>query len=332
MMDAENAKRLTAESGRMLLEENLAARTWGNISCRTGETTMVITPSGLGYEGMGPDDIVCMDMETGEWEGTRKPSSEKTIHISAYRRFPEAGFVIHTHQTYASAIGLAGFDTLPLSEEEKEKLGGIALAGYGLPGTKKLAGNVTAAYERGAHAMLMAHHGAVIVGKDREEAFSRALLLESVCRRACKGQPEKTPFFDEALAQSLTASVKKEFGQAAYTASPPALACASGGKAVPAQLDDMAQMIGAKLLVVKPEESAVAEALRKYEAVLVPDVGAVYRALTKGDLDALCLLTEKSCICWLHSQAMGVKTKLSPFDTWLMRKVYVMKYSKKIKS
>lgn len=332
MMDEENAKRLTAESGRMLLEENLAARTWGNISCRTGETSMVITPSGLGYEGMESDDIVSMDMETGEWEGTRKPSSEKAIHLSAYRRFPEAGFVIHTHQTYASAIGLAGFGTLPLSQEDKEKLGGIALAGYGLPGTKKLAVNVTAAYERGAHVVLMAHHGAVIVGKNREEAFGRALLLESVCRRACKGRPETAPAFNEAAAERLTASAKKEFGNAAYTAAPAALACAAEGKAVPAQLDDMAQMIGAKLLVVKPEESAVIEALRKHEAVLVPGMGAVCRALTQGDLDALCLLAEKSCICWLHTQAAGVKTRLSPFDTWLMRKVYLMKYSKKIES
>lgn len=331
-MDATDAKRLTAESGRMLLKEKLAERTWGNISCRMGETSMVITPSGLGYDGMEPDDIVCMDIETGDWEGKRKPSSEKGIHIAAYRRFPDAGFVIHTHQTYASAIGLAGFDKLSLSEEEKERLGGVALAEYGLPGTKKLSRNVAAAFEGGAHVALMIHHGAVIIGKDREEAFGRALLLENVCRRACKVQPGEVPDFDETLAESLINSVKKEFGNASYTASPHALACASEGKAVEAQLDDMAQMIGAKLLVVTPEENDVIEALRKHEAVLVPGVGAICRALTQEDLSALCLLAEKSCICRLHTRAMGVKTRLSPFDTWLMRKVYLMKYSKKIES
>lgn len=332
MMDAAEAKRLTAESGMMLLKEKLAARTWGNISCRTGEKSMVITPSGLGYDGMKPDDIVSVDMQTGEWAGERKPSSEKGIHISAYRQFPDAGFVIHTHQTYASAIGLSGFDTLSLSEEEKDELGGIALAGYGMSTTKKLARYVAAAFESGAHTVLMAHHGAVIVGKDREETFRRALLLENVCRRACKGQPGKQPILDEELAERLLNSVKKDFKHVSHIASPPVLACASHGTAVRAQLDDMAQMIGAKLFVAKPEESAVADALKKHEAVLVPGVGAICRAPTQDDISALCLLAEKSCICWLHTQAAGAEVRLSSFDIWLMRKVYLMKYSKKIAS
>lgn len=332
MIDTVEAKQLTAESGRMLLKEKLAARTWGNISCRIGEKSMVITPSGLAYDGMQPDDIVSVDMETGEWAGSRKPSSEKGIHISAYRQFPDAGFVIHTHQTYASAIGMAGFDTLNLSEEEKKKLGGIALAEYGLSSTKKLAKNVAAVFKSGAHTVLMVHHGAVIVGKDRQEAFERAILLENVCRRACKEQPDTPPVFDEALAKSLINSVKKEFKHVSYTSAPPVMACASYGKAIPAQLDDMAQMIGPLLICVKPEVSAVANALRKHEAVLVPGVGAIGQALTQKDLDVLHLLVEKSCICWLHTQAMCVNAKLSPFEIWLMHKVYIMKYSKKIAS
>ncbi len=330
MMDQANAKRLVAESGKMLLDEKLAARTWGNVSCRVGEGSMAITPSGLGYEGMKPDDIVSVDMATGEWEGTRKPSSEKGIHISAYLQFPDAGFVIHTHQTYASALGLAGFNFLSLSEEDEKALGGIALAEYGLSSTKKLAANVSRAYGSGAHVVLMAHHGAVIVGKDREEAFSRALLLEGICRRACMGQPKADPLLDETLANSLIAAAKKEFGHAAYIASAPVLACASDGKAIPAQLDDMAQMIGPRLPVVKPDESAVMGALRKSDVVLVPGAGAICRAATEGDLTALCLLAEKSCICWLHTQAQGVSGRLSAFDVRLMRTVYRMKYSKKI--
>lgn len=127
-MNEEEAKRLVAESGRMLLDEGLAARTWGNVSCRTGNKSMVITPSGLGYEGMTPEDIVPADMDTGKWEGARKPSSEKAVHLAAYRAFPDADFVIHTHQTFASAVSLAGFYSLSLSGEEKAALGGVALA------------------------------------------------------------------------------------------------------------------------------------------------------------------------------------------------------------
>ena len=102
-MNIEDAGKQVAESGRMLLDEGLTARTWGNISCRVGGS-MLITPSGLGYESMTGADVVTVDLESGKWSGSRKPSSEKGIHIAAYAAFPEAGFVIHTHQTYASAI------------------------------------------------------------------------------------------------------------------------------------------------------------------------------------------------------------------------------------
>ena len=72
--------------------------------------------------------------------GAHKPSSEKGVHLAAYQTFPEVGYVIHTHQTYATAIGLCGFEQLAMTEEEAEKLGGIARAAYGLSSTEKLAG------------------------------------------------------------------------------------------------------------------------------------------------------------------------------------------------
>jgi hypothetical protein len=49
---------------------------------------------------------------------------------------------------------------------------------------------------------------------------------------------------------------------------------------------------------------------------------------TELDAQALCLLAEKTCICWLHTQALGVDQKLSWFDTRLMHWVYLKKYSK----
>lgn len=330
LMTEAEAKRLVAESGRMLLDEGLAARTWGNVSCRTGADTIVITPSGLGYENMAPNDIVAVNMATGEWSGGHRPSSELAVHLAAYRAFPEAGFVIHTHQVYASAIGLAPELTLPLAAEERAALGGVGLAAYGLPGTETLARNVARAFGEGAHAVLMAHHGAAIAGRDRDEAFRRAKLLEDVCRRACEGRPEAAPDLDAAPARRLTDAAASAFGHAAYTDAAPVLLCAADGGAVPAQLDDMAQMIGPRLCVAKPEERAVLRALRRRAAVLVPGVGAVCRADSAGDCRALCLLIEKTCVCRLHTEALGIGGRLSRRDVWAMRRVYLKKYSKRI--
>ena len=115
-------KQHVADAGRRLVREGLAARTWGNVSCRAEGTHIWITPSGLGYTHMGAEDIVRYDMASGEWEGKHKPSSEKMVHAAAYARFAQAHFVIHTHQDYASALSLAGFAALQMEAEEAERV------------------------------------------------------------------------------------------------------------------------------------------------------------------------------------------------------------------
>ena len=119
-MEEQMARRLVAEEGKKLQQAGLVARTWGNISCRIDENHFVITPSGLDYETMTARDLVLMDIRNGVCCGAHKPSSEKGVHLAAYQTFPEVGYVIHTHQTYATAIGLCGFEQLAMTEEEAE--------------------------------------------------------------------------------------------------------------------------------------------------------------------------------------------------------------------
>ena len=119
-MEEQMARRLVAAEGKKLQQAGLVARTWGNISCRIDENHFVITPSGLDYETMTARDLVLMDIRNGVCCGAHKPSSEKSVHLAAYQIFPEVGYVIHTHQTYATAIGLCGFEQLAMTEEEAE--------------------------------------------------------------------------------------------------------------------------------------------------------------------------------------------------------------------
>lgn len=327
-MNEQEVMQSVADAGRLLLSEKLVARTWGNISCRTGETSFVITPSGLGYEGMQADDIACYDMATETWQGTRKPSSERPIHEAAYRQFPDAGFVIHTHQTYASALGLAGFDQKSISQGDRTALGGIELAKYGLPSTKRLHHNVAAALATGAHVVLMAQHGALIVGRDLAETLERSRRLEAVCKTLYRGK-ECATCGDTALAQTLLIAAQSAFPHAVAVTAPAVLETANSVHSFRAQLDDMAQMIGYRMYSVKPEAKAVAKALAKRDAVLVHGVGALCRANTLGDCEALQMLVEKACVGYLHTRALGVTATLSLPDTLLMRLVYLTKYSKK---
>lgn len=327
----EDAKRAVAEAGRRLLEEGLVARTWGNVSCRADEDVFVITPSGLAYENMSGDDAALVSLRDGSWTGARKPSSERGIHAAAYAAFPEVGFVIHTHQKYASALSLADFDSLKLDDAQKEKLGGVALARYGLPGTKKLCAAVAEKLKGGAHTVLMAHHGCLIAGADANEAFERARLLEELCMKVCRGQDagQNTQNEGEALILAEFCARAENAGKTRVLGSVCARAAADTGEDILAQLDDMAQMIGPRLRVIEAGDARMQKALLAQGAVLVPGVGAVCRAETEGELNALCLLTEKACAAYLHTKACGTSARLSKADAYLMRFVYKQKYSKK---
>ncbi len=180
-MDILTAKKEVIEAGKKLVATGLIARTWGNVSCRVNENSFVITPSGKAYDGLTPDDIVEVSIDTLEYSGDVKPSSEKGVHAEVYKAHPEAGFVIHTHQKFASIVSATSNGIPSLSEKGREVIGErVLLASYGLPGTKKLKKGVTEALnaDKNSKAVIMAHHGAVCFGADREEAFNVSATLE----------------------------------------------------------------------------------------------------------------------------------------------------------
>lgn len=326
-MDEKTILDQVAETGRMLLKSGLVARTWGNFSARLDGTHFAITPSGLGYEQMNAGDIVRFCLTDGSFEGTREPSSEKGIHAEAYRLFPEAGFVIHTHQTFATALGLSEPDDLIVTEEEREALGGIAWAAYGLPGTQKLKDAVAAELRKGAHTVLMKHHGVLIAGTDREQALCRASLLEEICRRSCRYD---IPAPDAEDTSRLLSRIRKVYPDAAIGDGSASRAWSATGSPLRTQLDDVAQMIGYKIPFAR-SESELMPLLKKHGSVFLAGVGAVVLGEDAPDTEALKVLTDKAAVAALHTRALNCRAELSLFDCLLMRQVYLRKYSKKKK-
>lgn len=184
-MDIMQAKELVIKAGHELIETGLIARTWGNISCRISDTQFVITPSGRAYETLTPEEIVLVNIEDLEYEGDIKPSSEKGIHAACYKLRPEVNFVIHTHQVNASIVSALGMDINNVEGENASIVGNnVPIASYGLPGTKKLRKGVIDAITRSdSKAAVMAHHGAVCMGVDYDDAFNVAKCLENICEQ-----------------------------------------------------------------------------------------------------------------------------------------------------
>lgn len=177
--------------GKRLVEAGLVQGTWGNLSMRLDEDHMLVTPSGLDYNRLTPDDMVKVDVNTLDYEGERKPTSERGLHAGIYAGRPEVGAVIHTHSKYCSVFAAAGRSVPVLKAEMKAVFGReVPLAKYGLPGTKTLRNHTIEALGNN-YGCIMAKHGMICCGKTMEEALDNCLKLEECCRQYIEDAHER---------------------------------------------------------------------------------------------------------------------------------------------
>ena len=105
-------KKIVCDANLDLVAKGVVIYTWGNVSGISDDRKyMVIKPSGVDYDGMTADDMVVVDIETGQTvEGKWKPSSDTKTHLELYRAFPNIKGIVHTHSTNAVAFAQAGMD------------------------------------------------------------------------------------------------------------------------------------------------------------------------------------------------------------------------------
>jgi L-ribulose-5-phosphate 4-epimerase len=96
------------EQNARLPAEGLVSLTWGNVSGRSDDGSLIaIKPSGVPYPGMTPDDIVVLDLDGNIVEGRLRPSIDTATHLELYRAFPDIGGMVHAHSTYGTAFSQA---------------------------------------------------------------------------------------------------------------------------------------------------------------------------------------------------------------------------------
>lgn len=169
------------DAGVRLLDENLVQGTWGNIAVRLDAKFMLATPSGIDYVMLQPEQMAKVDMQSLEWTGTNKATSEKGIHAILLSKGDGINASIHTHPFYGCILAAMN-KAMPVPENYQDILGKeIPCAKPALPGTNGLVKNVAAAIGD-APACFMAHHGVIVRGKDLDDAFAICRALEDACR------------------------------------------------------------------------------------------------------------------------------------------------------
>lgn len=192
----ENLKQEVLKANLDLVKHNLVILTWGNASAIDRESGLVvIKPSGVGYDEMKAEDMVVVDLDGNVIEGTLRPSSDTPTHLAIYRHFPEAGGVVHTHSTYATAWAQAGLpipnigtthaDTfhcdIPCTEDMSSRQ--IAEA-YEASTGDIIADTFEGMDPMHTPAVLVRHHGPFTWGRNAADAVHNAVVLEEVARMA----------------------------------------------------------------------------------------------------------------------------------------------------
>ena len=171
------------EHGKKLVSSGLVQGTWGNLSAKLDDTYMLVTPSGLDYMRLTPSDMVKVNIDTLEYEGSLKPTSEKGLHAAVYKQRPDVGSVIHTHSKYCCVFAAAQ-QSMPIVETADQEIFGseVGLAGYAIPGSKKLMTNAVAALGNN-FGCILSNHGMIACGANLETAFANCEKLEDCGKR-----------------------------------------------------------------------------------------------------------------------------------------------------
>ncbi|MEU7472336.1 class II aldolase/adducin family protein [Streptomyces sp. NPDC044984] len=166
-------------TARRTVADGLVVGTSGNVSVRVGETVLV-TPSGVPYDRLTPDDVTGVDLTGRQVLGTLVPTSELPMHLAVYRT-TGAHAVVHTHAVHATAVSTL-LDELPLIHYMAAALGGpVRVARYATYGTDELAENMLRALD-GRTGCLLQNHGTVTHGTTLAQAYDRTAQLEWMCR------------------------------------------------------------------------------------------------------------------------------------------------------
>lgn len=200
------------ETARRTVRDGLVVGTSGNVSVRVGDTVLV-TPSGVPYDRLTPEDVTGVDLDGHQVLGTLVPTSELPMHLAVHRT-TDAGAVVHTHAVYATAVSTL-VPELPAIHYMCAALGGpVRVAPYATYGTPELAENMLHALA-GRSACLLQNHGTITYGTTLDQAYDRTAQLEWMCHLwlTATSTPDRTPTILTAPQLAEVAERLRGYGQ-----------------------------------------------------------------------------------------------------------------------
>lgn len=178
----EKEKKQVLDAALEIRRCSLVSLSGGNISMRVGEDRYLVTPSGMIYEQMVPEDVCLIDGTCRVVEGNRKPSSDSSALVYLFEHMPKIQAVIHTHQPWATAAGFAA-DEIPdfLVTIMDACRNPVRVAPF-TPSSAVGMGKLAVEYAGDSLAVILKHHGVITWGGDLQEALYAAVYLEEAAK------------------------------------------------------------------------------------------------------------------------------------------------------
>ena len=208
-------KEILVQTGITMLEEGLTVGTWGNFSLRDPESGLVyITPSGMPYKSLRPEDVVILDADGNRVKSERVPSVEHPTHRAIYKARADVNAIIHTHPVYSTVLGVNHMALPAISEDFAQIVGyKLSCSKYALPGTKELAKNVVEGLGK-ENGVLLPNHGTIVVGADMSGALTICHVVEKSAQIYILAKSIGTPHIisDDDIA-AMQDYVQNQYGQ-----------------------------------------------------------------------------------------------------------------------
>lgn len=172
---------------KSLFDRGLTHGSTGNISARTEDGGLLVSPTGTSFGRLDPGRLSRFDAD-GNLVSGDKPTKEMPLHAAFYDTRSTAGAVVHLHSCHSVAWSMMpGVDEdnflPPLTPYAIMKLGRVKLLPFFLPGDPAM-GEAVRGLAGKRSAVMLANHGPVVAGKDVEAACNAIEELEETARLA----------------------------------------------------------------------------------------------------------------------------------------------------
>lgn len=180
-------RELICTLAKSMFDRGLTSGSTGNISARTEDDGLLVSPTGTSFGRLDPAKLSRFD-SSGRLIDGDPPTKEMPLHAAFYETRSTAGAVVHLHSCHAVALSLMPDVDVenflpPLTPYAIMKLGKVQLLPFFRPGDPAM-GNAVRGLAGKRSAVMLANHGPVVAGKDVEAACNAIEELEDTARLA----------------------------------------------------------------------------------------------------------------------------------------------------